>query len=45
MSDEWLAPVRSRPEFADVLAHVTREHELEAAAFAAAGGERILDVR
>ena len=45
MSDEWLAPVRSRPEFADVLAHVKREHELAAAAFAAAGGERILDVR
>jgi len=45
VSDEWLAPIRSRPEFADVLAHVKREHELAAAAFAAAGGERTLDVR
>ena len=45
VSDEWLDPVRSWPEFADVLAQVKREHELAAAAFAAAGGDRILDVR
>ena len=45
VSDEWLDPVPSGPEFADVLAQVKREHELAAAAFAAAGGDRILDVR
>ena len=36
VSDESLDPVRRRPEFADLLAHVKREHELAAAAFATA---------
>jgi eukaryotic-like serine/threonine-protein kinase len=43
-SDDWLNPLRSRPDFAAVLGRVKREHELAAAEFAAAGGDRILGV-
>ena len=43
-SDEWLNPLRSRPDFTAVLDRVKVEHELAAADFAAAGGDQILGV-
>ncbi|MCA1586206.1 MAG: hypothetical protein LC791_16020 [Acidobacteria bacterium] len=41
-SDEWLDPVRHRPEFGAVLRRAEQEHDLAVAAFAAAGGDQIL---
>jgi tetratricopeptide (TPR) repeat protein len=41
-SDEWLEPIRHRPEFEEVLRLVKNEHQLAAAAFAAANGNRLL---
>jgi TolB-like protein/predicted Ser/Thr protein kinase len=41
-SDDWFASVRQRPEFAAVLERVRQEHELAAAAFASANGDRVL---
>jgi hypothetical protein len=41
-SDEWLDSARDLPAFVAVLRRVQEEHELAVAAFAAAGGERIL---
>ena len=42
VSDEWLDPARHLPAFVAVLRRAEAEHELAVAAFAAAGGERIL---
>jgi serine/threonine protein kinase/tetratricopeptide (TPR) repeat protein len=41
-ADEWLDPARHLPAFVAVLRRAEEEHELAVAAFAAAGGERIL---
>ena len=41
-SDEWLDPLRALPQFVTVLGRVQQEHDLAVAAFATAGGERIL---
>ena len=41
-SDDWLDPARHLPAFVAVLRRAETEHELAVAAFAAAGGERIL---
>ena len=41
-SDEWLDPIRGLPGFDAVLRRAEREHELAVAAFASAGGDRIL---
>jgi hypothetical protein len=41
-SDEWLDSARHLPAFVAVLRRAEEEHELAVAAFAAAGGERIL---
>ena len=41
-ADAWLDPVRDLPAFVAVLRRAKDEHELAVAAFAAAGGDRIL---
>ena len=41
-SDDWLNPVRDRPDFAAVLRRAEQEHDLAVTAFADAGGDRIL---
>jgi serine/threonine protein kinase/tetratricopeptide (TPR) repeat protein len=41
-ADEWLDPARHLPAFVAVLRQAEEEHQLAVAAFAAAGGERIL---
>jgi hypothetical protein len=43
-SDEWFDPIRDRPAFTVVLRQMQQEHDLALAAFAAAGGDRILGV-
>ncbi len=41
-SDEWLDPIRHRPDFAAVLRRAGQEHELAVAAFASVGGDQVL---
>jgi serine/threonine protein kinase len=41
-SDEWLEPLRDRPEFVTVLRHAEQERDLAVAAFTSAGGDQIL---
>ena len=41
-SDEWLDPLRHRPDFTAVLRRAEQERDLASAAFASAGGDQIL---
>ena len=41
-SDEWLDPLRDRPEFVALLQRAEQEHDLAVAAFASVGGDQIL---
>jgi hypothetical protein len=43
-SDPWLAPIRSEPEFAEIMAVARERSDAAAAAYARAGGDRVLGI-